>query len=158
MSTPIIHAARPPSEVEWEDLLVRYEIGPRALDLALDDAAEMDGGARARVCDLLRALVVNELCTAAAFETMRIGAPAPASSTPRIEVMSDDAGEIYERYARLRGRNFAAVQRRGLEVWAWHADLHPHGDVSAHQLIQASVVMDAETLAAVRETIRGAGV
>jgi len=158
VSTPLVHAPRPPSEVEWEDLLVRYEIGPRALDLALDDAAEMDGAARVRVGDLLRALVVNELWTAAAFETMRTGAPAPPSSTQQVEVLGDDAGEIYARYARLRGRNFAAVQRRGLEVWAWHADLHPHGDVSAHQLIQASVALDGETLAAVRETIRGAGV
>ena len=29
---------RPPSEVEWEELLVKYEITPRALRLAAEDA------------------------------------------------------------------------------------------------------------------------
>jgi hypothetical protein len=157
MSNPAIYAARPPSEVEWEDLLVRYEIGPRALHIALDDAADVAGDARTRVCDLLRALVFNEMWTATAFETMRTGAR-PPSDAVRIETMHSDPQAIYERYARLRGRNFAAVQRRGLEVWAWHADLHPHGDVSAHQLIQASVALDGETLAGVRAALKGAAV
>ena len=156
MSAPGVFLVRPPSEVEWEDLLVRYEIGPRALHIALEDADGAAGDARTHVCDLLRALVLNELLTAAAFETMRTGAPAP--STPRIEALHDEPGAIYQRYAQLRGRNFAAVQRRGLEVWAWHASIHPHGDVSAYQLIQASTALDGETLAGVRAALKGAGV
>ena len=156
MTAPAVFLARPPSEVEWEDLLVRYEIGPRALHIALEDADDASHEARTRVGDLLRALVLNELLTAAAFETMRTGAP--FASAPRIEVMGNEPGAIYQRYAQLRGRNFAAVQRRGLEVWAWHASIHPHGDVSAYQLIQTSVSLDGDTLAGIRAALRGAEV
>ena len=35
------HPEAPPSEVEWEDLLVRVELAPRALRLALDDAGDL---------------------------------------------------------------------------------------------------------------------
>ena len=156
MSAPAIYAVRPPSEVEWEELLVRYEIGPRAFRVALEDADEATGDTRRRVCDLMRALIFNELWTATAFETMRTGAPSP--STPRIETITDEPSALYERYAQLRGRNFAAVQRRGLDVWAWQADLHPHGLVSAYQLIQASAALDGETLAGIRAALKGAGV
>jgi len=157
MSAPAVYLVRPPSEVEWEELLVRYEIGPRAFRLALDDAADATGEARTRVCDLMRALVLNEHLTASAFETMRAGGR-PADEVPRIEVLPDEPRALYDRYARLRGRNFAAVQRRGLEVWGWEADVHPHGRVSAYQLIQASAALDGETLAAIRLAARGAGV
>jgi hypothetical protein len=156
MSTPVVAAARPASEMEWEDLLVRYEIGPRALRLALDDG-DASGVARTRVCDLLRALVFNEMWTATLFEAMRTGAR-PAHGSPRIETMSDDPGALYERYTQLRGRNFAAVQRRGLEVWGWETVAHPHGPVTAHQLIHAACALDGQTLAGVRQALRGAGV
>jgi hypothetical protein len=149
-----VYAVRPPSEVEWEDLLVRYEIGPRAFRVALDDAHALAGPARTRVCDLLRALIVNEHLTASAFEAMRTGVPA-GSPAPRIEMLPDDPGALYDRYAALRGRNFAAVQRRGLEVWGWEAELHPHGHVSAYQLIQAAAALDGETLAGIRAAQRG---
>jgi len=36
MSADLRYAEAPPSEVEWEELLVRYELGPRALRIALD--------------------------------------------------------------------------------------------------------------------------
>ncbi|HET7232800.1 MAG TPA: hypothetical protein VFJ16_22510 [Longimicrobium sp.] len=157
MSAPVAFAARPASEMEWEDLLVRYEIGPRALRIALDDAQGVAGEARTRVCDLLRALVFNELWTADLFRSMHEGGR-PAHGSPRIEQLPDDPRALYDRYAALRGRNFAAVQRRGLEVWAWQAEAHPHGTVTAHQLIHAATALDGETLAGVREAARGAGV
>ena len=156
MSNPIVFMQRPPSEIEWEELLVRYEIGPRALRIALDDG-DAGGPARQRVCDLLRALVFNELWTATQFEAMRTGIPV-ADRPPRIEILPDDLAPLFDRFERLRSRNFAAVQRRGLEVWGWQTEAHPHGPVTAHQLIQASVALDGETLAAVREALRGAGV
>ncbi|HET7462060.1 MAG TPA: hypothetical protein VFJ82_12465 [Longimicrobium sp.] len=156
MSTPVTVAARPASEMEWEDLLVRYEIGPRALRIALDDG-DGAGPARTRVCDLLRALVFNEMRTAVLFEAMRTGFPLQAGP-PRIETMGDDPRALCERYAQLRGRNFAAVQRRGLEVWGWETVAHPHGRVTAFQLIHAACALDGETLAGVREASRGAGV
>lgn len=155
MSTPVV-AARPASEMEWEDLLVRYEIGPRALRIALDDG-DAAGAAKTHVCDLLRALVFNELWTATLFEAMRTG-ERPAAGPPRVETASDDPRALHERYAQLRGRNFAAVQRRGLEVWGWETEAHPHGRVTAHQLIHAGCALDGETLAGVRQALRGAGV
>ncbi len=157
MRTPANFAARPPSEIEWEELLVRYDNGPRALRIALDDG-DANGPARERVCDLLRALVSNELRTAALFEAMHTGVPLAADATPRIEMLPDEPRAIVDRFERLRSRNFAAVQRRGLEVWEWQTEAHPHGRVTAHQLIQGSTALDGETLAAVREALRGAGV
>jgi hypothetical protein len=149
-----VYPAAPPSEVEWEELLVRYELAPRALRIALDDA-EPDAAARDRVGDLLRALVLNELQAAALFAAMRDGVPVPLE--PRIEMLSGDPRAACERFAELRGRNFAAVQRRGLEVWGWRAEAPAWGSVTAHQLILASTALDAETLAGVREALRGAG-
>lgn len=150
----VIYPAAPPSEVEWEELLVRYELAPRALRIALDDA-EPDGAARERVGDLLRALVVNELQVAALFAAM--GGGRPVGSETRIEMMSGDPRAACERFAVLRGRNFATVQRRGLEVWGWRTEAPVWGTVTAHQLILASIALDAETLAGVREALRGAG-
>jgi hypothetical protein len=150
-----IYPAVPPSEVEWEELLVRYELTPRALRAALDDA-ELDGEARERVGDLLRALVVNELQVTALFAAMRHGHPVDGQT--RIEVMAAEPRAAYARFAELRGRNFAAVQRRGLEVWGWRAEAPGQGTVTAHQLILASTALDAQTLAGVREALGGAAV
>ena len=149
-----IYPAAPPSEVEWEELLVRYELTPRALRAALDDV-ELAGDTRDRVGDLLRALVVNELQATELFAAMRDARP--VLQEPRIEVMSAEPRAAYERFATLRGRNFAAVQRRGLDVWGWRAESPWMGTVTAHQLILASTALDADTLAGVREAVRGAG-
>ncbi|HVG44937.1 MAG TPA: hypothetical protein VM890_09405 [Longimicrobium sp.] len=153
--TVSIYPAVPPSEVEWEELLVRYELTPRALRAALDDV-ELTGDTRERVGDLLRALVVNELQVTELFAAMRDARP--VLQEPRIEVMSPEPRAAYERFAALRGRNFAAVQRRGLEVWEWRAEAPGQGTVTAHQLILASTALDAETLAGVREALGGAAV
>jgi len=150
-----IYPAAPLSEVEWEELLVRYELTPRALRAALDDV-ELAGDVRERVGDLLRALVVNELQVTELFAAMRDARP--VLQEPRIEVMSSDPRAAYERFAALRGRNFAAVQRRGLEVWGWRAEAPGQGMVTAHQLILASTALDAQTLAGVREALGGAAV
>jgi len=150
-----IYPAAPLSEVEWEELLVRYELTPRVLRAALDDV-ELAGDVRERVGDLLRALVVNELLVTELFAAMRDARP--VLREPRIEVMSADPRAAYERFAALRGRNFAAVQRRGLEVWGWRAEAPGQGTVTAHQLILASTALDAQTLAGVREALGGAAV
>lgn len=151
----LVYAAAPPSEVEWEELLVRYELASRALRIALD-GAEPDAAARERIGDLLRALVVNELQVAALFAAMRDGIP--VRTEPRIEILSGDPRAAHARFTELRGRNFAAVQRRGLEVWGWRTEAPMWGTVTAHQLILASTALDAETLAGVREALRGAAV
>lgn len=148
-----VHPARPASEMEWEDVLVRYEITPRALRVALADG-DVEGPARQRVCDLLRALVFNEMWTALLFAAMRDRAG--VSDRPRLEMAGDDPRAVFERFQRLRDRNFAEVQRRGLEVWDWHADAPRYGPATAYQVILASVELDGRTLAEVRDALRGA--
>ena len=147
------YPAAPPSEVEWEDLLVRYELGPRALRVALEDV-EGDAAADETVGDLLRVLVLHELQAAALLAAMRDGRL--VSTEPRIAMLGHGPRAAYERYAELRGRNFAAVQRRGIEVWGWRTEAPHAGPVTAHQLILASTALDGETLAGVRQALRGA--
>ena len=147
--------ARPASEVEWEELLVRYEIGPRALRAALDDAppAALAGEG---VTDALHALVYNEMRTAALLAAMRDRVPLPVQA--RAEVIPADADDAAERYARLRDRNFNAVQRRGIDVWGWSTDEPGTGTITAYQLLNAALELDRDALARVRESLRGAGV
>lgn len=152
MSVYALYAEAPPSEVEWEELLVRYELGPRALRAALDDVGD---DAETAVGDLLRGLVLNELQAAALFAAMRDGRPLPAE--PRMEMVASTPRAAYERYSELRGRNFATVQRRGIEVWAWRAEAPLGGTVTAHQLVLVSTALDGETLAGIRLALRGAG-
>jgi hypothetical protein len=149
------YPARPASEVEWEDLLVRYEIAPRALRGALGDG-DAQGPARERLGDLLRALAFNEMWTALLFAAMRDGAG--VSERPRMELSRDDPGALFGRFQRLRERNFAEVQRRGLEVWEWTTDAPRFGPATAHQVILASIELDGRTLAEVRDALRGAAV
>jgi hypothetical protein len=153
MSLYDAHPARPASEMEWEDVLVRYEITPRALRVALGDG-DVEGPARQHVCDLLRALVFNEMWTALLFAAMRDRAG--VSDRPRLEMAGDDPRALFERFQRLRDRNFAEVQRRGIDVWDWQTAAPRHGPATAYQVILASVELDGRTLAAVRDALRGA--
>ncbi|HEX8245609.1 MAG TPA: hypothetical protein VF541_19005 [Longimicrobium sp.] len=147
-----VHPARPASEMEWEDVLVRYEIAPRALRAALGDG-DLQGPARERLGDLMRALGVNERWTQLLFAAMRDRAG--VSERPRVEMSQEDPAALFDRFQRLRERNFNEVQRRGLEVWEWRADAPRLGPVTAHQLILASLELDARTLAEVRQALRG---
>jgi hypothetical protein len=81
----------------------------------------------------------------------------PVDEETRIEMMTADPRAAYERFVALRGRNFAAVQRRGLEVWGWTAEAPGMGSVTAYQLILASVALDSRTLAEMRDALRGVG-
>lgn len=154
MSDYAVYLDAPESEVEWEELLVRYELGPRALRVALDDLGDDEGMAE-RVGDLLRGLVLNELQAAALFAAMR--EREPVSTEPRMEMLASTPRAAYERYTELRGRNFATLQRRGIEVWAWRTEAPVGGTVTAHQLVLASTALDGETLAGIRMVPRGAG-
>jgi hypothetical protein len=153
MSFYSIYAEMPPSEPEWEDLLVRYEIAPRALRVALADG-DAEGPARERIGDLLRAAVMLELWTAELLRAMRDGTPPDPGA--RMRIAGDDRAALVSKFADLRARNFAAVQRRGLEVWRWRTEAPGQGPVTAYQLIQSAVAQDGETLAAVRQALRGA--
>ena len=70
-------------------------------------------------------------------------APDPAPSTP-------EGGAPLDHFGALRGRHFAWIQRRGLEVWEWRTTAEEGGTVTAYQALQAMVMGDAELLARIR--------
>jgi N-acetylmuramic acid 6-phosphate etherase len=140
---------RPPSEVEWEELLQRVELAPRALRFAVDDAAPGAPG----VMEALRHAFAWEVRLRAALEAMT-GQP-PAALPAEMADGPRDAEEAVLWIARLRARNFAMVQRRGLEVWGWRAADGPLGGLTAYQLLSGTVARDRETLDGVRAARRG---
>lgn len=130
---------------DWEDLLVRFEIMPRALRVTLEQH-----GSRADL-QSLREVVDRE--RAAAGWLRRAAGIDAAEET---EVPPTDAGweSLFHSFASLRARNFAMLQRRGLEVWAWTAEAGTGMPVTAYQYVTALVRADAATLAALRGATR----
>lgn len=143
--------ARPPSEVEWEDLLVRLEIMPRALRVAVEDAPA-DAPALARA---LRGGVAAEAALRGMLEAMVDGRELPADFAADTGDAAGDPRDLLAEYARLRTRNFVMVQRRGLNVWDWTVRGGPYDGATAYQLFQAAARSDGEILAAVRAAARG---
>lgn len=140
--------ARPPSEVEWEDLLVRVEIAPRALRVAVEDAP----GDRPEVVGVLRRGVQGERSLQALLEAIvegrEAGGAADAADLPAAPAA------LLEEYIRLRMRSFVMVQRRGLNVWDWTVRGGPYDGATAYQLFQAAARMDGHLLAALRGAAR----
>jgi hypothetical protein len=143
LSDPRTLPARPPSEVEWEDLLVRLEIMPRALRVAIEDAPAGHPG----VVQALRTGVAAEAALQRMLEAMVDGCEV---SDGGVEGMDGDAAGLLAEYARLRTRSFVMVQRRGLNVWDWQVRGGPCRGATAYQLFQAAAQMDGMLLAAVR--------
>lgn len=141
--------ARPPSEVEWEDLLVRVEIAPRALRIAVEEARADD--------ELLsRALQIGLL-----FETL-LQRALEAIIDERVmedgfgmEFVPGDPAALVAEYGRLRYRSFLMVQRRGLNVWDWTVRGGTWDGATAYQLFQAAAERDGALLAIVRGGGRG---
>lgn len=155
--------ARPGDVGEWEELLVRFELAPRAVRFALDPApAGLDtpDPALAGVAAELHALAEREAEAWGWMQALREAAPLGGWEEAG-EVPADGArgGSVplrddLQRFSSLRARNFAWVQRRGLEVWEWQA-AHPRfGEVTAFQLISWLVRHDGQRLARVRATLR----
>ncbi|HEX6037704.1 hypothetical protein [Longimicrobium sp.] len=141
--------ARPPSEVEWEDLLVRVEIAPRALRVAVEDAPAGHPG----VTEALHRGVMAEMVLQDMLEA--IVEDREARDGVGVEGMEDDPQELVARYARLRFRSFVMVQRRGLNVWDWTVRGGPYAGATAYQLFQGAARMDGMLLDAVRQAARG---
>lgn len=135
-------AARPESIAEWEELLLRLEIGARALRNTLEEHPDEE---RAR--EVLGELVASEATASAWLGSMRDAEPLgePAAGPP-----SGSADERLDRFASLRSRNFAAMQRRGLEVWEWSGKAGDGTEVTAYQLLSELLRRDAEALARLR--------
>jgi hypothetical protein len=141
--------ARPPSEVEWEELLVRLEIAPRALRIAVDEAPAGHPAVPRALLDGVAA----ESALQATVEAMVDGREAPGGAG--MEEVRADAGELLGRFAQLRARTFAMVQRRGLNVWQWTARGGAWPGATAYQILQAAARSDAMLLDAVRGAGRG---
>lgn len=150
---------RPADVGEWEDVLLRYELGPRALRHALEDLAAAAAAPGRALLDALAARAAAELWAARVLDAMQHGAPVPAeaerpAATP--EPGPDPLRAGYEAYAAARAANFARLQRRGLEVWDWAAVLAQGRTITAYQLVREGLRLDAALLAAVRAAARGA--
>ena len=146
---PRARPARPPSEVEWEDLLVRVEIAPRALRVAVEDAPAGDPG----VVQSLAVGVAGEVALQRMLEAMVDGRELP-DDFGDFGVSFGDAGDLVAEYQRLRFRIFVMVQRRGLNVWDWRVRGGPYDGATAYQLFQAAARTDGVLLAAVRAAAR----
>lgn len=139
----------PADVAEWEELLLRFELGPRALRFVLEDLDPLPSP----VLESLNHLVTMELWTAGALEAMRTGEVV----RERVGLSHADPREFpaavrkrLQEYVALRSDNFGGLQRRGLEVWDWSAKLEGGGAVSAYQAVRRALQIDAEVLAAVR--------
>lgn len=137
---------RPPSEVEWEDLLVRLEIVPRVVRNTLEAVRRDDP----RVADLLRERVTTEARVGRWLESLVPGAAAAQSRDPE-PADRGDADALSHRFSSLRARTFAMVQRRGVEVWEWEGALEPGRPVTVYQVLRWLALGDAAALAALRE-------
>ena len=137
--------ARPPSEVEWEELLVRVEIAPRALRVAVEDAPADHPG----VLEALGWGVLGEMALQQMLEAIVDGRELPGEFGFGVEAMGDAQALVAE-YQRLRFRSFVMVQRRGLNVWDWTVRGGPYDGATAYQLFQAAALADGALLAAVR--------
>jgi len=141
--------ALPPSEVEWEDLLVRLEIAPRALRIAVEEAPADHPG----LVELLGMGVLSETMLREYLESMIEGRP--ALDGLGFEDLPGDAPSLVSEIARLRYRNFVMVQRRGINVWEWTLRGGGMAGVTSYQLFQAAARMDGVLLDAARQAARG---
>jgi hypothetical protein len=139
---------RPPSEVEWEDLLLRLELMTRALRNTVEDRD------LAAALPLLREMLAREARVGAWLERHAMGTSGGMgtknAAKPGDETTWVDPAASVERIVSLRARNFAMVQRRGLGVWDWRSDFEGEGPVSAYQILFWLMSQDVSSLALLR--------
>jgi hypothetical protein len=130
---------------EWEELLVRLEIMPRALRVALEEPV----AGRARVLAELRELLRRERRVEHWLEGAAGWAPA-LDGAPAADGEELGGRELAERHAAVRARNFAMLQRRGVEVWRWSGATDDGAPATVYQLLSWLLRADAGALAALR--------
>jgi hypothetical protein len=141
--------ALPPAVAEWEDLLVRLEIMPRALRGTLEGRDGRDPAVRATLRELLdRELRVGQWLERAAF--------GDAVDAPLQPAADADARWLEDRFVAVRARNFAMVQRRGVDVWEWAGEMDG-ARITVYQLLSWLMRSDAAVLAALRSPVAGVG-
>jgi hypothetical protein len=144
-------APHPPSVAEWEDLLVRLEIMPRALRANLEEA-----GARGLETEwVLRELVERETAAGAWLERAVTGEEPRDADGPG--VAGGGAEDLAGRFVRVRARNFAMVQRRGVQIWGWSAETPDGYTPTVHQVLAWLAENDAHALAHLRQGTRRTG-
>lgn len=143
---------RPASEFEWEDLLVRIEMMPRVLRVAMEDVSPDDPEIRSLVGEL----VDQEIWTFRFLEEAAAhaeGWAVDSSSTAHVPAPLDDDG--VRRFERLRAKNFAILQRRGIAVWEWRPTSGEDSGPTVHQLLAHLAECDVATLGRIRTAVRG---
>ncbi|MEX2572364.1 MAG: hypothetical protein WD737_13780 [Gemmatimonadota bacterium] len=140
---------RPPSEFEWEDLLVRIEVMPKALRVALEQLPAQHPS----VLPVLaaagdREAGVRDFIERASGEP---GRPAALKTGAQSTAVHEDA---LDRFVRIRTRNFAMLQRRGIDVWNWEAHVADGETATIHQVLTVLSQEDVKALAALRDLTR----
>jgi len=144
---------RPPSEVEWEELLVKLDIAGRAFRVAVDDAADSP-----ELADLVARAAIAEAWWGQRLDDLRQGEPfsLKAGFGPwTIDGRPPTTREALDELVRHRTRNFAKLQRRGLEVWDWRSRLVEGYEITSYQFAQLRAHADAAFLQQVRALPRG---
>jgi hypothetical protein len=149
-------AERPRDVGEWEDLLVRFELGPRAVRLALEAGATGGAESAAAAVPELARLARREAEAGEWLRRLREGAALQPWSAEAGPVLEDGTtvAALLESYVESRRRNFGWVQRRGIDVWEWESAHPEFGRVTAFQLVSQLVRHDGQRLAGIREALR----
>lgn len=150
VNSPAAFPALPPSVAEWEDLLIRMEIMQRVLRNTLESVPRDDRQAARVLEELLR----RETQVGKWLEVVSAGPERfdlKPGQGPAQQPSSADLQTLADCFVSVRARNFAMLQRRGLEVWRWTGEYAGYGQVSAFQVITWLVAEDVRCLAALRE-------
>ena len=146
--------AAPPGIAEWEELLIRFELGPRIAATALEEIPaerwrDVGHAGAWSPREHLAHLAASEAELEAGLRALQSG------ESLRSHAAEQQVGlepRVYlDEYTRLRSRNFGAVQRRGVDVWAWAAPHPEWGTVTIYQLLSAAVRHDGHHIRRIRE-------
>jgi len=124
----------PASIGDWEELLIRFELGPRALGLAAADAGDGEGADR----------IYRHLAEVEAEAAGWLGAPVSDTAT------DPSAKAARERFERLRATSFARIQRRGPGEAERALSVGGGEEATVHQVLVALVRHDGAHLAELR--------
>lgn len=124
----------PAHEAEWEDWLLRFELGPRLVRAAAEDLAPAAWrrplASGLRPLDHLAHLVAWERHFGAWLEAAAAGRPAPepppplpgeAALAPAPPPLEAEPVALLDEFAALRAAHFGRVAPRGPEIWTWRA-------------------------------------
>lgn len=144
-------AEQPAGIAEWEELLARFELMPKALSSSL---AQLDVD-WAQVQPVLAGMLMRESWAAGALGALRGAGELPKTTSAgaaTAPALPDDEERLVvcRQLADLRGRNFAQLQRRGPGVWDWAAERTGGVRLTTNRLLRHLVEQDGCSLRALR--------